>query len=599
MKWRRRGRALGFATVFVSLAILAQSSIVSQASWNDREWDSAAIGAVSCGTGSVFSSRGEGRVLSGTLFGTNLDSIAAASGVRVTNNGSRALHTPSGAVQVPAPTVDAWADPLSVAALSAVNVNLGAGILKLPLNNSAGVLGQFGQAQNNGQSAGAAGYLTSTGGIGLDPGTGYPELATLSLSRLVGSISPSTAAALGNVTDVSLRMGAVTGRATLDGCASAWANTAATGLVRQYLVSSLRTEIASPTVGNLFTAVNGVVQTLKTTVNGVAANSTVRTALINGTQGLVNGVLGATSGLGVSLGSVTIRALTVNPVDTTALDTLLTQGFSDPGGVLTVSPSNGTVSINTAALLAAAYPGVYGSGLNALPPNTNLLSDPTVISALSVALTSAFNAWIAQVNTALTTAINSISLSVGMDINLNLQVCAIGCLNVPLVKISTTTAGTLAALTTTTSTEVLGVGLLTGPINALLGNITTALVGGMGGVVQSAVNGQLNPFRAVSTALANLSTLTGALSTAVSTAYNVIYGPGIVAITLNAQNDPFTGNPEPADFASLTNGRYDVAAVRIGVLEAVAGGGRLYFGRGSVGQNCSAAETAAGACSGY
>lgn len=600
MKWRRRGEMLGITTVLVSIALLAQSSVVSQASWNDREWDNGAVGTVSCGpAASAFSSRGAGRVLSGSLFGTNLDAVVAADGVRVTNNGQRALHTPSGAVQVPVPTVDAWVDPLSVTALSAVNVNLGNGILKLPLNNSTGVLGQYGQAQSNGQSAGAAGYITSTGGIGLSPSGGYPELATLSLSQLVGSISPSVAGTLGNVTDVSLRMGAVTGRATLDGCASAWANSAATGLLREYLVTSLRTDITSPTVGSLVTSVNGVVQTLKNTVTGLPTNATVLASLKSGTEGLVNGVLGAASGLGVTLGNVTIRSLTVNPVNTTALDTLLTQGFSDPGGVLTVNPSSGSVSVNTAALLAAAYPGVYGSGLNALPPNTNLLSDPTVISALSAALTAAINAWIAQVNAALTTAINSISLSVGIDITLQLQVCTIGCLNVPLVKIVTTTAGTLTALTTTTSLEVLGVGLLTPVLNTLVGNVVSALVSGLSGVVQTAVNTQLNPLRTLSAALSNLSTLTGALATAVSTAYSAIYGPGIVAITLNAQNDPTAGNPEPVDLGTLPNGRYDVAAVRVGVLEAVAGGGRLYFGRGSVGQNCAPAERAVGACAGY
>ena len=46
--------------------------------------------------------------------------------------------------------------------------------------------------------------------------------------------------------------------------------------------------------------------------------------------------------------------------------------------------------------------------------------------------------------------------------------------------------------------------------------------------------------------------------------------------------------------------RFDVAAVRIGVLDALgASAVRLYLGRGSVGPGCSLASAAAGPCSAY
>lgn len=595
-----RGAGVAVAAIVVSLALVAQTSITSEAAWNDREWDQAAVGTVSCASpNGAFASRGEGRVLSGSLLGINLDTLAAASGVRVTNNGTRAVYAPVGAVPAAPPTTEAWADPLNVTALSAVNVNLGNGILKLPLDTSTGAVGQFGQAQTTGNAAGAGGYVTESGGIGLAPATGYPNLATLSLSQLVNSISPSTAALLGNVSDVSLTVGAVTGRATMNGCTSAWASNAVTGVTREYLASSLRTEISSPTVGGLLTGVTGAVQSLKTTVSGLPTNTGVLNQIKSGTETLVNGVLSAASGLGVRLGSVTIRSLQVNTLNTSALDALLTQPFGDPGGILTVHPTGGTVSIDTAALLATAYPGTYGSGLNALPPNTNLLSDPTVLAALTSALTTALNSWIAHVDTVLNDTINSISVSVGIDVILQLQVCVLVCTYVPLIKIISTTSGTLTALTTSTSLEVLGLGLLTPLLDALVGNVVSALVSGLSGVVKTGVDVAANTFRSLQTAVTNLSTLTSALLNTVSQAYNVIYGPGIVSVMLNVQNDPVSGMPEPPDLASLPTGRYEVSAIRVGVLEAVGGGARLYLGRGAVGPGCSHAEIAAGGCSGY
>lgn len=596
----RRGAGVGVASILVSIALVAQTSITSEAAWNDREWDHAQLGTVSCAASNgAFASRGEGRVLSGSLFEINLDTLAAASGVRVTNNGTRAVYAPNGATPAAPPATEAWADPLNVTALSAVNINLGNGILKLPLDTSTGAVGQFGQAQTAGNAAGAGGYVTESGGIGLAPTTGYPNLATLSLSELVKSISPSTGTLLGDVTDVSLTVGAVTGRAAMNGCASAWASNAVTGVTREYLASSLRTDITSPTVGGLLTGVTSAVQSLKTTVTGLPTNTGVLNQIKSGTETLVNGVLSATSGLGVRLGSVTIRSLQVNPVNTSALDTLLTQPFGDSGGILTVHPTGGTVSINTAALLATAYPGTYGNGLNALPPNTNLLSDPTVLVALTSALTTALNSWIAHVDTVLNDTVNSISVNVGMDIILQLQVCLGVCAYVPLIKIITTTSGTLTALTTSTSLEVLGLGLLTPVLDALVGNVVSALVSGLGGVVKTGVGVATNVFRTLQTSVTNLSTLTSTLLSTVSNAYNIIYGPGIVSVMLNVQNDPVGGSPEPPDLASLPAGRFEVSAIRVGALEGVGGGARLYLGRGAVGPGCSHAEIAAGGCSGY
>ncbi len=592
--------SVGAAAVLVSIALVAQTSVTSEAAWNDREWDRARAGTVSCSApvGS-FASRGEGRALSGSLLGIDLDSLAAASGVRVTNNGARALHTPSGATPAAAPATEAWADPLNVTALSAVNANLGNGILKLPLNSSTGVLGQFGQAQTGGNAAGAAGYVTQTGGIGLAPTTGYPELATLSLSQLVGSISPGTAALLGNVSDVSLTVGAVTGRAAMNGCASAWASNAAGGVTREYLASSLRTEISSPTVGGLITGVAAQVTTLENTVNGLVGNTSVASGITSGLTTLLNGILAGPNGSSLlRLGSVQSSVVSAT-INLSSVRALLQNPFGDPGGVLTIDPAAGVIRIDTAALLQAAYPGSYGAGLNGLPPNTNLLADPNVLTALNSALAATLSSWIGQVNAALTAAIDAVQLNV--SVRINLQVQALG-LWVDIGHIAATTSGTLTALTTSAQTVLLpGLGpvvsgLISGILSPVLALLLSTVIGGLAGIVANTVNAVLSTLRALPTATV---ALTNPILAVVSNVYTQLYLTGVVAVTANAQNDPVTGHAEPADLASLPAGRYEVSAIRIGVLEAVAGGARLYLGRGSVGPGCSQAEVAAGGCAGY
>ncbi|MBN9612207.1 MAG: choice-of-anchor G family protein, partial [Actinobacteria bacterium] len=467
----RRRRVIAGLASLVAVALITMGVTPTLASWNDREWVSgagsagAAVGTLDCAnpTGR-FATRGEGRALGGGLLGFDLDALAAASSMLVTNSGSATSHTSGGTAATPAP--DAFANPVNVAALRAVNVNLGGGILQLPLDNATGAIGQYGRASSDGQAVGAAGYVTDNGGIALKPAGGYPDLATLSVSQLLSQINPAVASTLANVSDVSLKVGAVAGRASVDGCAGTWANNVAGAVTRDYLTAALRTEVTSPTVGALVTGVSGAITGLENAVNGLTSNTGVLTSIRNGVTGLVNGVLGGNL-LGIKLGSVTIDSLSAT-IDTTAVRALLTQSFGDTGGVLTVSPSAGVISVDTAALLASAYPGSYSNGLNGLAPNTDLLSSPAVVTALSTALTGALNGWITRVNTALSQAIDAISISVKLKVLLQLEVCVVlvGCAYVDLVSIAVTTIGTLTSLTTSTSTTVLGIGLITPLIDA-------------------------------------------------------------------------------------------------------------------------------------
>ncbi|MBL3699097.1 choice-of-anchor G family protein [Leucobacter luti] len=609
---RRRGAAALAVGALAAFALLVQSASPTSAAWTDTEWGAERVGSANCAAAAPgFATRGEGRALSGALLGTNLDTVAAASGVTVTNNGARDLHAPASA-QAATGIPQAWADPLNVALLNgALPLNL-TQALQLPVNAGTGAVGQFGQAQNAGTAAGAAGYLTSSGGINLDgaPG-GYPNLATLKLSNVLSSLNYNLGTLIPGITDVSLTAGAVAGRAQLNGCDAAWRGAvpvpAAGGsgnLSRQYLASHLNLTLTSPTVSALTQGITTTVTGLETAVNGIAGNAGVTTAITTGVTSLLNGLIGGNSG-SLSLGNITVGPVTAT-VNTTPLRNFIAAPFSDPGGVLTVSPASGTISVNTTALLAAAYPGSYSAGLNGLPPNTNLLADPAILTALTTALTSALSAWIGSVNTLLTQTVNGIAVHATLTIDLRAKV-----LVTPWIHIGTitaTTSGTLAQLltpgntTTTASLTLLNdLGLVADLVNGLLkpvlNSLVTGLVGGLGGIVGNAIWAVVGGLAVLPTAVA---TLTTPIVTAVSTLYSKLFVAGIVAVTANAQNDPFLGLPEPPEWASLPAGRYEVAALRVGVLDTLGGlGVRLYLGRAAVGPVCSPARVAAGSCAGY
>jgi len=527
-------------------------------------------------------------VVSGTLLGYDLDGLVQASGVEVTNNGSRPFEH-SGVADEQGN--EDYANSLNVTALSAINTDLGQGMLQLPLNNGTGVLGQYAQARSNGIARGASGFVEDNGAIATEPGGGYPDLAALDLSSLIGALDPDLALTLGDVANVKLRVGAVAGRATLDGCKEAWGVSLAQSLTREYLTSHVRTEFSSQTVGALVAAISGRISALQGAVNTLSTNNGVLTQVQNGTTSLLNGVLdlgGIGALLGVSLGSVTVNSLSAT-IDTSAVTSTLMTPFGDSAGVLTIDPATGAISIDTSALLASAYGGQYGDGLNNQPPNTKLLDDPKMVDSLQDALTEALADWIENVNIALTQAIDAVALNLKLTVIVRAKLFGIP-LPLDIAKIEATTVGTLASLTTTTSTEILRSGLLTSVLN-LVGNLAASLVTGLGGVVRDAVNGVLNAFRSLPSAV---TALTGPVVIAVTTLYNRLYIDGIVTLTVNAQNDPSSGPPAPGavplDWQNLASGRYDVAALRVSVLEALPDGARVYLGRASVGRSCSPVE---------
>lgn len=644
-----RGK-IGFAaaSILASLALVAQTGITTNATWSDSEWAHAPIKTSECTPdGEGFLNRGEGRALSGNLLNVNLDNIVEAEGVQVTNNGSVAKAT-SGQ---PVSGIDAaWADPLTMNALSALQVPLDE-LLKLPADNQAGVVGQFGQAQKSGKALGSSGYIDNSGGIDLSsaPTSEYPSLATLKLSNLLNSPllgDIGLGDSLEDVSDLELEVGAVAGQASFDACVAAWngglaqtelgmaASAAAEiveGLDRRYLAASVDLRLTSPTVGKLVASIGGNANETCTTPN----KSTLKAleCAINALSGEPSGVPNAirsgvlsllgtlTNGLG--LGNIDV-ALTAT-ADVSAVQALLDDTITDSEGVVSVNLGDGTIRIDTTALLQAAYPGQYGDGLNGLPPNFNPLDDEAVLTALTTKLTTLLQHWVTLVSDALVQSVKDTVIYAHVKIHLKLTVtvlvpittdigyinavvgcpptsptpvgCSLGTLLDP-VQNTTVTKAEFIVLPGLANTPVVGtilIGLINGTVGVILGGLVSALITGLGGVVGTAVDVGVNSLRTLSS---NVTALTRPIISTVTDLYTTLFLNNVLSLTFNAQNNPASGGPAPPDWAPglLTappTGRYEVAALRIGILDGLGPNGiRLYFGRGSVGVACTVAQAA-------
>ncbi|WOQ16476.1 choice-of-anchor G family protein [Raineyella sp. W15-4] len=223
-------------------------------------WAASPHDFVPCPSGNIYNTVGRGRLLSGSLLGTNLDTLAAINGITVSNDG-HGVVTPSvwGTANPFSPSPvssDAYAyvNALDVSLLSALGISAS---LVVDVNTPVGVLNQYGRAVQNGFSAGASGAVTNNGAIQTMPGGGWPVLASLDLKHLIAQVSTAAANLVGAVTNLKLEIGAAAGRATLDACS------ASSG--REYLVSYARLVIGSGLLGQILSLVATVANLPNTT----------------------------------------------------------------------------------------------------------------------------------------------------------------------------------------------------------------------------------------------------------------------------------------------------------------------------------------------
>src|SRR5690606_23778610 len=115
----------------------------------------------------VAQSYAEGRFLSGTLLGSDLDRLLAVAGAEAFNDGTQPTQTAK--------------DPLAVTALDALTVGTGQSV-QLSLGDvlQIGAVAQYARAAQEGVSLAAAGAVSDDGGIGV----GSDSSAPLGTTRL-------------------------------------------------------------------------------------------------------------------------------------------------------------------------------------------------------------------------------------------------------------------------------------------------------------------------------------------------------------------------------------------------------------------------------
>ncbi|PZF53286.1 hypothetical protein DEJ23_14785 [Curtobacterium sp. MCSS17_008] len=543
----------------------------STASWTDREWTRGGVGtsAFRCGTDDDYTSRSASRFLSGTLAGTDLDSVATVEGVDVTKTGTTgATVDPVTAPEITSDrTTAAFGNPLDVGLLGDVlGLNLTGLGVGLPAG-SAGAVNQIAKSSATGESTAAAGLVNNSGGLLVTDSTPtdqLPEPASLDVGQALPAIS--------GITDVGLEVGAVGSTAQLDGCglledqiwgaatgarneigSVAIARTATTvaaapapHVVRNYGIASLDLRVDSPLVGSLVQSVNNTIGTLDQSVTALAGTNGLLSQAIqqNIVGALTNGL-----GLGTVSGTVAVDGAKLAP----ALTPVLTQPLTD--GTLTVDLATGTVRVDLAHLL-----GDDAKGLNDLPPNTEIVLDAALLNDLTARLGTLLDTWTERVVTLLTTLLQDLTIKIALNVNLNL-------LGVPLVQLNIRMDSGVHALmagrsSLTVGTTLLGLnlGLLTGVVSALV----AGLVNGLPAVILSTLT--TNLLTPASTLGSTLAGIVRPLLTAVGSVLSFL--PGLLSLTVNVQEE----RPGARDGTAVRTGTYSVAALRIQLLSAMVSG---------------------------
>jgi hypothetical protein len=403
---RNRWRAALAGTAVVALGIVGSGGLAAHAAPADV-------------------SEGLGRFLSGSVAGTDLDSILALKGALAEN--------PGGGTDV---DVTAGID---ATALNAIGIQLGTvdllggnGILTL------GAVDQRASARSDGDASAGSGALTDQGAVGIDqdPGGGIAD-ASLTLDSLL-----DTAGVGAQLSSVSLGTGALAAVA-----AQAGDGTPTT----DYLIDGLGLTLRSNAVSGIYTRVATALGTIDDLVDSL------NTDLVSLDVDLP-GVAGVSSDLEVS-------ALP-------SLTGLLPSSVSGDG--VTVDLQAGTIAVDLARF--------QGGSLNDLDPNTDILSSAVLTGIVSAAvslITGELTQLVADVTAAVDALTISGSVTLGLALDLGtLSVGISGPITAPVTTIDTSgvvgvvdtvlqTLG-LPPLATITSTVL-------GGVTALIGDLTDGL----------------------------------------------------------------------------------------------------------------------------
>ncbi|WP_430867317.1 choice-of-anchor G family protein [Demequina aurantiaca] len=584
--------AAGAAVVGALIVAMFATVTVTNASWRDEEWDYAAFSTIDCASPAAHETRGAGKLLSGDLLSVDLDGIVALDGVTATNDGTSSSVAPASSSTLGS---DTYANPLSVSALGAINVDLG-GALVLPLGADVGLLNQYANASADGTSAGASGVVNDSGAIDLSaipPGPGMPTFATLELGQVLDSVmGTGLGGGIANLADVRVDVGAVASSTELDGCAADWSGDVYSALDRDYYIAGLRTELESALIGDLVTTGDTALNGLETTVEALAGDAGLLSSLSSAIGVVVGGVA-----TGVGLG--TISTTLMLDLDLTDARELLVGTIQDSDGIVTLDLGTGVAIIDTAALFDSV------EGLNNQAPNTQLLLNDTVINALSAAVASALSDWVDNVVAAIDAALAAVHVTLMTNIGVKVPVVGTDLGSISLgVDASLEALENGSAPVTAVFTPAGIVCTLLPSACALVGALVTAIVNDLPGPLGDAIYGTLQPaIDSVATPivtglLSDLQALSASIVTMLGSSLDFLFGEsGVLSLVVNAQNAPDpaedAGHPLPGwagglDAPTVTpysTGQYDVSAIRLVAVGVLAGGLALDFGRSSAGSN--------------
>ena len=497
----------------------------------------------SCTDDTLLDSQARARLLIGEIGGVDLDVLAAVNGVHAQALDPAAPGSSNGSVS------DTKTNPLTVEALSAINLNLGGlsgaltTILDFVAGQDAGVLNEYAYANENAQSAvvpeapevGGAGAVGNDGTIALsvdDPNP--PALGTINLYSILEQATGAGVAQLVDlIAGLNLDIGAVAGLAELDYVCDTARGLTEESVDRDYLLAYLRLVIESNLVGDLVSALNAVLPSLTISTDAVWD------------------LLDDVPLLGTLLSTLGRNALEV----TATVDVSQLTGQPIPNvdsSALQVDLAGGTVTIDVASLLGGAYTGAISPFLNELGPNTRLFVDAPLPT----------NAAASLVDTLVDDLLERLKDLVSVTVRAG-RVTG-------LAPTGLLIEGSLRDFLEGNATAVFSLAGI--PIN--LGALLNPLLGGIGDLVETTLNTLLNDSGVLQTALTGINGLLSVLFDVLS---------GVLALTVNAQNN--AGGSMPSYYSNITpERRYDVAALHLevlGMLNLL----NLSVARGSVGQN--------------
>ena len=413
----------------------------------------------------------QGKFLSGSLLGTNLDNIVELQAAEAGNSGNQETQ---------------WQDdPLQVELLNSIPIGIDGG-LQLSLGDflDSGVIGQYAEASKDGTS------MASTGAAGDDGGVGIGQTATGDAGDLALDLDLLLNDSLeGILTDLTL---------DVDGISSQ-AQASLTEASGSYTVADATLNFTSPAVGQLTEKVAAALANVDGQLLAIGSDDGT---VGNAVDGILDPLLGA-------IGSSANVSVVIDADLQQAVNELLRSKYGN--GAVSFDLQTGAVRVDLETLL--------GGEINSLAPNTEILSDK-VINKVLEGITDTVATLADQIVDKVRAALHDAKVTVHADLNLltpqdggSSTQCRVvdlpivgdllgdvlggdltgglgGLLDIPGVNQLSDLTGVLNATQITQLTQALGISDLTqldgltdlSQLNTVLTNTVGGLGGGLGGL---------------------------------------------------------------------------------------------------------------------